>query len=83
MVWMKDGNLACDTCPNILEFPGPRVMVIAAARAHDWHVFEGASIGGQPMNSYICRECMGTNRSKLAPAPRPMAEDQTLFEVES
>lgn len=80
---MKNGDLACDTCPNILEFPGPHVIVVQAARAHGWHVFEGPSLTGKSISSFLCEDCVGTARSKLPKAPPKLEDDVALFEVES
>ncbi len=79
-MWLKDGRLCCDTCPKTLDYPGPRVLVIEAARAHGWHCFRGQSITGKDMDSVICDDCTGSPRAKLPPR-KPMDEDVTLFDL--
>lgn len=79
VMWLKNGDLGCDTCNKVYDFPGPRVMIINNARAHGWHMYDGRTLGGSPFSSHICPDCMGTARSKLlAPLPR-LEEDQSLF----
>lgn len=66
MTWEKDGNLKCTGCKLVFEFPGPRVEVMNAARAHGWHCYEGSSFTGNPLVVHLCETCIGTNRTKLA-----------------
>lgn len=67
MTWMADGNLRCDGCRLIFEFPGPHVEVLYAARAHNWHCYEGPSLTGNDLASHLCEKCIGTARTRLPP----------------
>lgn len=77
-MWLKDGNLACDTCGIVHEYNGPRVLVLNAARSRGWHLFQGASLTGKPLNSHLCPECVGTSRSGKVKIER-LEEDEPLF----
>jgi hypothetical protein len=78
-MWRKNGDLACDTCDVVLEYPGPRRIVLNAARAHNWHCFTGTSITGNSIETHICPGCIGTNRSTVKSNAKPLTEDQPLF----
>jgi len=84
MTWLKTGELVCDTpgCKLVFEFPGPRVEVVRAARAHGWHIYVGPSLSGKSLDSALCEACVGTARSKMAPVTR-FAEEVPLFDLES
>jgi hypothetical protein len=65
MTWEKDGNLKCGGCRLIFDFPGPRVEVLRAARAHGWHCYEGPSLTGLDLASHLCETCIGSARTRL------------------
>lgn len=68
MGWKKKGNdvlLFCDGCKVAFDYPGPRVLVVEAARAHGWHIYRGPSLTNKELDSYLCDECVGTPRTKL------------------
>jgi hypothetical protein len=77
-MWLKNGDLACDTCGSKYSYDGPRVIVLNAARAKGWHLFQGKSLTGKPMDTHICPECMGTNRS-ARPKVEHLDEELPLF----
>lgn len=77
-MWLKDGDLACDTCKTVHEYAGPRVLVLNAARSRGWHLFKGASLTGKPLDSHLCPECVGTARTPKAKVER-FEEEQPLF----
>lgn len=77
-MWLKDGNLACDTCGTVHEYGGPRVMVLNAARSRGWHLFQGASLTGKRLDSHLCPACVGTARSAKVKVER-LEEDEPLF----
>ena len=76
-MWLKTGDLGCDTCDAILEYPGPRRIVLNAARAHGWHCFQGKDLGGREINTHVCSVCIGTNRSTLKSVAMP--NEDVLF----
>jgi hypothetical protein len=76
-MWLKTGDLACDTCDQQLVCAGPRVIVLNAARAKGWHVFQGESLTGKPIDTHVCPACIGNNRAVKFKGPMP--EDQPLF----
>jgi hypothetical protein len=65
MTWLKDGTLACDTCKLVFEYPGPRVIVLNAARAHGWHCYTGPSLSGKLLDTHLCETCVQTPRKRL------------------
>lgn len=77
-MWLKDGNLACDTSGTVFEYAGPRVLVLNAARSRGWHLFQGASLTGKSLESHLCPECVGTARSARKKAEHFDGEE-TLF----
>jgi hypothetical protein len=78
-MWLPTGDLSCDSCPVALEYPGPRVIVLNAARAKGWHVFQGESLTGKPIDTHVCPTCMGTNRSVIKSKAVSLDEDVALF----
>jgi Zn finger protein HypA/HybF involved in hydrogenase expression len=78
-MWLASGDLRCDDCPVVLEYPGPHIIVLNAARAKGWHLFQGKSLTGKEMNTHVCPECMGTNRSVVKSKAVPMDGDAALF----
>jgi hypothetical protein len=81
-VWTPAGDLSCSTrsCTSLLLAHGlDKGKLAAKASAKGWHLFEGMTFGGNPLESHLCPACIGTNRSKLPPAPPRLEEDQTLF----
>lgn len=78
-MWLKTGDLACDTCASEFLFPGPRVVVLNAARAKGWHLFHGLSLTGKDLDRHVCSDCMGTSRSSVKSKAKPLAEDEALF----
>lgn len=82
MVWKSNGTLKCDSCTLVFDFPGPRVEVIRAARAHGWHIYIGPNVfDTKNIESYVCKDCIGRAASRL-PAPARFAEEIPLFEEE-
>lgn len=81
-MWTPAGNLACSTkgCPAIVLNHGQGEQKITdQAVAKGWHLFDGTTVGGSPLISHLCPQCIGTSRSKLPPAPPRLEADQTLF----
>jgi hypothetical protein len=78
-MWLKTGDLACDTCDVVLEYPGPRRVVLNAARAHGWHCFHGASVTDKMIETHVCSVCIGTNRSAIKSKAQLLDEDIPLF----
>lgn len=78
MVWLRNGDLQCDTCDQVFESLGPRVAHIDAARAKGWHVFRGSSVTGKDLDTALCPNCIGTNRSAVKKPPR-FSEEEPLF----
>ncbi len=78
-MWLKSGDLACDTCALEFLLPGPRVVVLNAARAKGWHLFQGFSLTGKEIDRHVCSDCMGTNRSSVKSKGQPLDEDVPLF----
>jgi hypothetical protein len=77
-MWLKNGDLACNTCDQSFPYDGPRVVVLNAARAKGWHLFQGESLTGKPIDTHICPSCIGTNRSGKAKVER-LDKDVPLF----
>lgn len=77
-MWLKDGNLACNTCSLVFDHQGPRVVVLNAARAKGWHLFKGESLTGKDLESHLCPECVGTSRTPRE-KPHIFAEEVPLF----
>jgi hypothetical protein len=78
-MWLKTGDLACDTCDQTYSYPGPRVVVLNAARAKGWHLFQGESLTGKAIDTHVCPICIGTSRSVVKSKGRPLDEDFPLF----
>jgi len=79
-MWLRTGDLCCDTCDEILDYPGPRVLIISIARARGWHCFDGTAQDGRAMTVSLCEKCVGSPRARL-PKSAPMAEDSPLFDL--
>lgn len=77
-MWLKNGDLSCDTCGIVYEYDGPRIVVSNAARSKGWHLFQGASLTGKQIDSHLCPECVGTPRSAPVKVER-LEEDEPLF----
>lgn len=77
-MWLRNGDLQCDTCPQVFEHPGPRVALIDAARAKGWHVFRGKSLTDKDLDTALCPTCVGTNRS-AKPKQVRFIEEEPLF----
>lgn len=78
LMWLKDGNLSCDTCDQQFDYAGPRVVVLNAARAKGWHLFKGTSLTGKPLDKHLCTDCIGTARTPRT-KPEPLSGEETLF----
>lgn len=78
-MWLKTGDLACDTCDQQFLNPGPRVVVLNAARAKGWHLFQGESLTGKPIDTHVCPVCIGTSRSSTKSIGKPLENDTALF----
>lgn len=63
-MWRKDGILQCDGCRTPFDYPGPRVTLIASARAHGWHIYRGLSLADREIDSALCGECTGSSRKR-------------------
>jgi hypothetical protein len=59
-----------EVCGGIVPFQGTRGATLARARARDWHIFEGHTLGGKYVTVILCWACVGSPRSRL---PRPSA----------
>lgn len=77
-MWKADGSLQCDTCDQVLDRPGPRVVVVDAARARGWHIFQGESLTGKDLDSALCPRCVGSNRAARS-KPDTFEEEVPLF----
>jgi hypothetical protein len=77
-MWLKDGDLSCDTCSEVFSHHGPHVIVLNAARGKGWHLFAGASLTGKQLDSHLCPACVGTARSSVTKVQR-LVEDEPLF----
>lgn len=77
-MWLKNGNLACNTCSLIFDHEGPRVVVLNAARAKGWHLFKGKSLTGKDLESHLCADCVGTSRTQRV-KPATFEEEVPLF----
>jgi hypothetical protein len=78
-MWLKNGDLACNTCSLIFNYgEGPRVVVLNAARAKGWHLFKGKSLTGKDLESHLCSDCVGTSRA-LRAKPQTFEEEVPLF----
>lgn len=67
MTWLRDGRLRCQNhLTTIFDHPGPRTIVIEAARDRGWIVFEHHA------ELHLCPECADKERSRrrLAPVQR-------------
>lgn len=81
-MWTSAGDLACSTkgCLSLLLGHGlDQQQLSARASIKGWHLYEGKTVGGGLLISHLCPKCIGTNRSKLPPAPPRLEADQTLF----
>lgn len=80
-MWLKTGDLACDTdtCDQRFLYSGPRVVVLNAARAKGWHLFQGESLTGKPIDTHVCPSCIGTSRSAVKSKGQSLDEDVPLF----
>ncbi len=83
MVWKPNGILKCDSCTLVFDFPGPRVEVVRAARAHGWHIYIGPNVfSTKNIESYVCKQCTDRAAARL-PAPKRFEGEIPLFEEES
>lgn len=78
-MWLTTGDLVCDTCDLRFLYAGPRVVVLNAARAKGWHLFAGESLTGKPLDTHVCPNCIGTNRSGVKSTSKSLDEDVPLF----
>jgi hypothetical protein len=80
-MWNQQGDLICTTCQTaaFLSHGRETEKVALLARVKGWHIFEGETLGGTTTVVHLCPKCVGTNRSKLPPAPERLDGDQTLF----
>jgi len=78
LMWLRNGDLACDTCAVKFSYDGPRVIVLNAARAKGWHLFQGESLTGKPIDTHVCPDCIGTSRS-IKPKVDRLDEELPLF----
>jgi hypothetical protein len=63
-MWRKDGTVECDGCGAQFDYPGPRTILIASARAHGWHIYRGLSLVDKEIDSALCEECVGSPRKR-------------------
>ncbi len=77
-MWLKNGDLGCDTCGSVYEYGGPHAIVLNAARSKGWHLFTGASLSGKQLDSHLCPECVGTSRSAKVKVER-LEQEEPLF----
>ena len=63
-MWGKDGSVQCDGCGTWFDFPGPRAILIASARAHGWHIYRGLSLTDKEIDSALCDVCVGGSRRR-------------------
>lgn len=77
-MWLKDGDLGCDTCGEVFSYPGPHAIVLNAARSKGWHLFSGVSLTAKQLDSHLCPSCVGTARSSQAKVNR-LVQDEPLF----
>lgn len=65
--------LECDnvaTCRNAVLWLGTEDRTVSHARAKGWHLYQGPSWTGKYIDVKLCPSCIGTSRSRLAPAPQ-------------
>lgn len=70
---MNPGHIACDnyeTCGSVAQWRGSTQATYQSARVKGWHIFQGSTMGGAQLTAVICDKCIGTNRSRLEPAPK-------------
>jgi hypothetical protein len=80
VTWLKDGRVRCDNhLTQIFDYPGPRKILIDAARVHGWVIHESATIGGKEMTLHLCPTC---SEHKREPKTKRLAGETPLFELE-
>ena len=80
MTWLKDGRVRCDNHLTVVyDYPGPRRLLIDAARAHGWVIHESETIGGKELCMHLCPRCAERKREKLT---SELPGQLSLFEVE-
>lgn len=78
MSWLRDGRLQCDKhFVEIFDYPGPRRLLIDAARVRGWVVFDGETLGGKELRVHMCPIC--TKRAR-EPLTKKMDEDIPLWD---
>lgn len=82
-------NLQCDNysdysdgCKGLILDQGGNQRTHAFARAKGWHLFDGLTMGSEPIKVILCPSCIGTNRSRL-PAPPPLLQGQLELEFDN
>lgn len=68
-----------ETCGGIVPFQGSVGATLARARARDWHVFRGHTLGGQYVEVTLCWSCVGSPRSRLPQPPAVLNGQEALF----
>ena len=75
-------DLKCDnyeTCGGMVPFQGSVGSTLARARARDWHIYRGHTLGGQYVEVTLCWACVGSPRSRLPRPPAVLNGQETLF----
>ena len=75
-------DLRCDNygdCGGAVKDQGSPGLTLAKARARDWHIYRGHTLGGQYVEVTLCWACVGSPRSRLPKAPSVLEGQEGLF----
>jgi hypothetical protein len=68
-----------EDCGGVVPDQGSYLATVAKARARDWHVFDGHTLGGKEAHVVLCAKCVGTPRSRLPLPPKVLEGQEELF----
>ena len=77
-------NLYCDNYASCNSYVLQLATVEATetkARVRGWHIFTGATLGGEPHRGVLCPKCVGSSRPPLPKAGKVLEGQETLFNV--
>lgn len=75
-------DLRCDrfeVCGGIVPDQGSAGATLARARARDWHVFRGETLGGRYVEVTLCWACVGSPRARLPRTSSVLDGQEGLF----
>lgn len=78
----SESDLKCDNfvkCGNFVMDQGSPGLTTARARARDYHIYRGHTLGGQYVEVTLCWACVGSPRSRLPKPPVVLEGQETLF----